>query len=379
MYDVVIVGGGPGGSTTAKHIRRNSDKSVAIIEKEGAELDPHCAGGIAKHMAGKMKTQIFGSEVESEVKKVTLSTRDNDYSLHAEDLGVDYLGMTLDRKEFDTRLLQEAVNQGAKLHCNEEVTEIEDRGDSYRVETESGFNYYAETVVGADGWKSLVGQQLGLDTILSDEDLAVGYQKVIEMDDYNMDEIKLVFDEEWSPGGYIWMFPIQGAVRVGIGVPATDGAPNPNDKLEDFIDEWGIEGEVKDANAGMIPVGKPCECYTERGALVGDSARHTSPLHGGGLAHAILDGEALGETIAEDNHLSEYPTKVWDDYLGRLENDYKVKKWLYDSDNLDKLMEAIQGYKPKSININKELPRLLKHIALKHPTMVPSVLKGVYL
>lgn len=383
MKDVIVVGAGPAGSSTARAIRKNSDKDVTILEKRLVP-EASCAGGLGVHMKNKAGLDDIPDDVlECEIHEVEMCTDKHSLSYSTDDLGIDEpMGITVDREMFDLWLLDLAIKEGTEAIYREQVQDIEKKDDRYVLKTSYNRKYESEYVVLADGARSNLAPKIGIDTDVG-EDMHIGYQETITDVDYKPDKMKLFFSNEYAPGGYMWFFPEQEGLRVGCGVPRTEGSPKY------YLKKYFKDNPEFDSNGtktinrlgGLIPTTKPIKSYKDKVALVGDSARHTSALHGGGIAHAIKGGKILGETIAEDLPLKMYQKQWKASYGKRLKREYKVKQLIFKKGEtpLDRIFKAVEDYTPQSINIEKEIPRLVKHIVKKDIGLAPKLLRSALL
>lgn len=111
LYDVIIIGGGPAGLTSAVYARR-AGKSVLVIEKAN-----------------------FGGQI-------TWSPRVENYPTIVSASGA----------EIGDLMLSQAMEQGADVEL-EEVVSLEDRGETKLISCESGAEFEARTVIIATGAK----------------------------------------------------------------------------------------------------------------------------------------------------------------------------------------------------------------------------------
>ena len=128
MYDIIIVGGGPGGLTAAVYALR-AGKTVLVIEKNG-----------------------FGGQIA--------------YSPKVENIPGT---IQISGSAFADALIEQAMNLGAEVEL-EKVTGVEKQGDVFTVTTEEGSSYEAKAVIlalgvkhrmlGLDGEQELVGKGL---------------------------------------------------------------------------------------------------------------------------------------------------------------------------------------------------------------------------
>ena len=108
--------------------------------------------------------------------------------------------------------------------------------------------------------------------------------------------------------GYGWVFPLgNGAVNLGAGTLATARRPAEvaikplmQPYAETIGDEFGLSGELRDADLGAVADGRR-GVTTSPGAnwaLVGDAAACVNPLNGEGIDYGLETGRLVAETLA---------------------------------------------------------------------------------
>ncbi|HLV02866.1 MAG TPA: FAD-dependent oxidoreductase [Acidobacteriota bacterium] len=199
MIDVLIIGAGFAGASTAFHLSRNSDLSVIIVEKE--ELPGY-------HASGRNASLVLQSVAEPEVRRLLTNSR-RQYARLAQEIGFRPCGSLLlgtaqeleqmrddevessiltqqevidrvpilDGHSFSSALwtpsdgimdiarllnyyLQEARNRGTQIQCNCGVTGIEGKGP-FRVHTTTGTIEAAVVVNAAGAWARSVARMAG--------------------------------------------------------------------------------------------------------------------------------------------------------------------------------------------------------------------------
>src|SRR5436189_10570 len=122
--DVLIIGGGPGGSAMAMFLLRLGIKPVILEQEEfprfhiGESLTGE-AGQVLRRLGLEDKMNEMGNPIKHGVKVygtnatttwyVKVSSRDEDWKLH------DSTTWQVRRSAFDTKMLKEAVSRGGKL------------------------------------------------------------------------------------------------------------------------------------------------------------------------------------------------------------------------------------------------------------------------
>ncbi|HEX9030011.1 MAG TPA: geranylgeranyl reductase family protein [Anaerolineales bacterium] len=299
IYDVLIVGSGPGGSTAA-YFLGEAGKRVLMLEKESLPRYKTCGGGIS---AGLLEIFPFSFEpvIESHVKAVS-------YALGSREVTIQTparpMRMVM-RDRFDAYILAHSrveVRQGAAVR---KVTEQEDR---VVVETRSGEIFEGRYLIGADGASSIVARELGL---RRDKELAAALELEVkpaaEVFERFRDTAVFIFGELRE--GYLWIFPKSDHLSIGI----AGLHPRPGElqaTLQRVMERYRISLE------GAIQHGHPLPFYTRRelistrrALLVGDAAGLVDPFDGEGIRFAIKSGRLAALAIL-NGQPEQYPAWV---------------------------------------------------------------------
>jgi flavin-dependent dehydrogenase len=188
----------------------------------------------------------------------------------------------------------------------------------------------ARFVVGADGARSLVGQDLGLDV---NREWIVGVEEVLRAgpDERAAPRLRCFLDPEIAPGYLGWIAEDGEEIHVGVG-----GYTNRFDALDalrrfrERLVEAGELGEATfiERRGGRIPVGgilRRIAC--DRGLLVGDAAGAPSPLTAGGLDPCFRLSRLAAEVI--ETYLSTGDRSVLACYSGRrFRSRFMARRWM---------------------------------------------------
>ena len=155
-YDVIVVGGGPAGATTARYAAKNGLKVLIVDKKSELGTPVQCSGAVSANAlsAGEVP---FDDEFIAEPLYGFLT-----YSNSGEEIRLDYraygrkepLGYVVDRKRFDRYLTKMAIAVGAELWMKTWAVGLTrvDGQVSLRLERFGRLEEVtAKVVVGADG------------------------------------------------------------------------------------------------------------------------------------------------------------------------------------------------------------------------------------
>jgi digeranylgeranylglycerophospholipid reductase len=157
-------------------------------------------------------------------------------------------------------------------------------------------------VVGADGVESKVGRWAGINTTLKPGDIEVCAQHLVHDNGINDDYCEFYLGNKIAPGGYVWEFPKgKKLANVGLGVLGSRSEPGlPMRCLKEFLRIRMPEAKVLEIMVGGVPVSGPIETAIADGVmLVGDAARQSDPLTGGGIVNGMRAGVMAGEVAAD--------------------------------------------------------------------------------
>lgn len=307
FYDVVIVGGGPAGSSAACSMAK-SGLSVLLIDKSEFPRDKCCGDGLTT-MALRLSEEL-GLNIEN-LKNLEVV---NEAVIHfpsgkREIFPLPKKGMfaaIVPRAEYDLALIDLArelmvdVRLGLKfssINFDEEKTFLNIEGMG---EVETSF------VIAADGAWSPVRRSLDLGEEQSRGEW-LAFRQYISGVASGSNDLHVWFEKDLLPG-YAWSFPLpNGKANVGFGVlksqhsSASETAQLARELFsrksisETLGSDIKLEGRQ---TAWPIPARINSQQLTNRSVIfVGDAAASTDILTGEGIGQALLTGILAGEAI----------------------------------------------------------------------------------
>lgn len=304
-YDVVVVGSGPAGSTTAYQLQQFG-YDVLIIDQETFPRDKLC-GGLITYKTTQLLSRVYGSDVDELLEEGILDFAADEYAAYFNDDRVirekiDVPFYFAKRFDYDGWLHDKAVEAGVDAHLGDGVRSVD--VDAGSVETASGRTFNADYVVGADGATSRVRQQLSdeqlVDTSGWNENLAIAVEAYVPRDavDLSVDYPLLHFGVlNW---GYGWVFPNSDRLLVGVGGLNYKNETGFRELLEEYFDLLQISYSSDDVKGHPIPFGNYLDYPAhDRVLLVGDAAGTVDAITGEGIFYGHRSGELAAWAIKQ--------------------------------------------------------------------------------
>jgi digeranylgeranylglycerophospholipid reductase len=376
--DVLVIGAGPAGSSTAKHAALNGADVIVIDKKSEIGAPKRCAEGVSKEGLKKLKIEPSTRWVTKELSGVRLiAPNGTGVWLNEEKVKLPEAGYILERKVFDKHMAMDAARAGAKIMVKTLAKGIRREGDYLFATLETmgeEFEVKAKIVVGADGPESRMGRFLGLKTTLKPKNMESCAQfEMVNVKMEDPDSIEFYFGSV-APGGYAWIFPKGDDIaNVGLGILTTETDKSAYDHLLEFVknNPSTQNAQPVELNIGGDPVGGMLkELVTDNFMLVGDAASQVNPLTGGGIIAAMEAGVYAGEVAAAAVKDGDYSAKKLSKYQERCEEnigvkfkrDLKVKDYLQSlsDEELNSIADAFQDIELDTINTAELIKQLIK-------------------
>jgi geranylgeranyl reductase family protein len=346
--DVIVVGAGPSGATTAYYLAQ-AGVNVLLLEKARFPREKVCGDGLTPRAVKALIAMGVDTSAEAGwLRNQGLRVIGAGMRLELDWPDLDAFpgyGLVRQRADFDEMLARRAQAAGAKLLEGVSVTGpvLDDRtgqiiGVTAR-EDGASRTYRARVVVAADGNSSRLAVAMGLHK-RDDRPLGVAvrtyYTSPRHEDDYLESWLDLWDGDKLLPG-YGWIFGMgDGTSNVGLGLLNTSkafGNTDYRDLLKRWLagmpEEWGYveENRTEPVRGAALPMGfNRTPAYYRGLMLAGDAAGMVNPFNGEGIAYAMECGEILARVIAQalgrpsraeaERVLRSYPQALRDAYGG---------------------------------------------------------------
>lgn len=299
-YDVIIVGGGPAGST-AGYLLKKKGYNVLIIEKEKFPRKKLC-GGFITLKSMHLLNVIFEEKVRPFKSKDILNFCVNHYEINykAERIvsrkNTNLAFCFADRAVFDNFLLDKAKNIGTKVIEGQKVEAVD--LSNCEITLSNGSKLSSKFIIGADGANSVVKQEFISKKIIKKKkyahSMATGLEYYVNRenieDDWFDHPILFFGFIKW---GYSWMFPNKERIVVGLGGLNRKNKGNFKNCLNALTKALKINPDsIYSLSGHPVPYGnfnfKPT--YKDKIFLTGDAGGFVDPLFGEGIYYALETG-----------------------------------------------------------------------------------------
>jgi len=343
-YDVILVGGGPGGLSSAVYLSKKGLK-VKVFEKKKLLGKPVRCGEYfpVKEEMVRLLPRVKcidiidapDDSVDSKCKSIRLvSPRGHEFEFP-------FAAYILDRHVFESHLGDIARSNGADIDVGVQAHFYPDEDGGWVGPTREQADH-GEIIIAADGYPSETAERAGL----PEREYAGPYAVATNIEylmtdlDVEQDVAEMYMDPGYSAGGYGWIIPKgHGRANVGIGIrePYVRRNWQIRELLAGFIDKNKVAaqrlrgGQKASLIGDSLPVDGPlARTYTDRVMAVGDAAGMVMPTNGGGIQTAMITGRLAGEAAVryfeEKTPLSSYE-EAWKDQIGlEMENSKRMRQ-----------------------------------------------------
>ncbi len=316
-YDLAIVGAGLAGLQCARLAATRGLRVVLIDRKASVAAPVHTTGIFVRKTWEDfpLPEEQLGPPIRDVVlhspARRTLALRSERDEFRVGRMGWLYL-----------YLLEQCVRAGVEWMpstrvngCDDDALLVTRGGRSERVA--------ARFLVGADGARSAIAQQLGLDR---NHELLAGLEEIVPPISHEP-VLHCFLDPRLAPGYIAWV--ANDGEEAHVGVAGYRKGWDPAKALQAFRDSLPFPvGKPIERRGGWIPVnGILRNIASPRGLLIGDAAGAVSPLTAGGLDGAMRLSEFAVDVIAA--YLASGDAAVLRQYSGaRFQARFMTRRWM---------------------------------------------------
>jgi geranylgeranyl reductase family protein len=293
-YDVIVIGGGPAGSSAALRAARLGAR-VLLLEKNPMPRPKLCGGWVSNYALRLFRFDVATHLIETPFHTLTLADEKTSVTFSPKLP----LGILVDRAEFDHFLVEQAMCSGAEVRWQKAVA-VEHQGGSIQVRTTEQTHEAGGVVICTGASGDLVRTVRALDT--PRQSAACVEQRVpVDFADnlaISVGEARLNFGT--VPHGYAWVLHHGTYLLVGIGCRRY-GSPDLRDAFKSFWERLTLPPDLFHPVGHLIPIGGfRRRVGRGRCLLAGDAAGMVDALSGEGIAGAIESGQLAADALAAD-------------------------------------------------------------------------------
>ena len=385
-YDLVIVGGGPAGSSVAYEASKNGI-TVALLEKEETIAQSVRTSGVT--WIQNIKEFGIPDDCYNPIKNYSFCSPNNEVTIR------DTIpqAAVLDVRKTYQWLAEQAKNEGADIFLKTNINNVikNKEGDIIGVSgtsKEGEVIFHSKVIVDASGFSSTVSKAMGF--VTQWERFGAGAEYEVKAENVDQETWWLMVGQKYSPAGYAWIFPVgKNIVRIGVGVGKPESQVDPTERLKELMDSKigpiSKLGKITpiEFHYGLIPNdGLSRKTVYNNLILVGDSAGQANPLVLEGIRYAIKFGRVAGKIASDaiksgktdEMALYPYEEKWKEDIYAKIKSAGKVQdRWIGLSDEeWDRELDIIKELKPEEfldfIKADFGLASMIK-LATHHPKL----------
>jgi geranylgeranyl reductase family protein len=308
-YDVVIIGGGPAGSSSGYLLSKEGLK-VIIVDKARFPRQKLCAGLLTQKTIHIIHS-LFGETAASLRKKEIVNFESNYFEVffrnrcitkkHHRNTPFYYVN----RGAYDNFFLQKANEAGAEILEGE--TAVSTDYLKNEIVTSGGKTLRSKYVIAADGAYSRVRGELFFKRRNPDSwqrDLATAFEAFVERKKLrntpDLSYPKIFYG--YVKWGYAWLFPNKDRVIVGLGGLNVKNRKKLLSSFREFLSSLGFSNCSGIRVQGhAVPYGNFLENPVRKSTLlVGDAAGFADPLLGEGIYYAHKSAQLASQSIIQE-------------------------------------------------------------------------------
>jgi geranylgeranyl reductase family protein len=292
VWDVVVVGAGPAGSSSAL-AACESGASTLLLDAAEFPRYKTCGGGLIG-ISSSLVRDFAELPIKDEITKISFTLEGRKERVREADHSVMRM---VSREDLDDHLVRRAIAAGACFRPGTKVSVLRETAGGLILLTTSSGEVSARAVVGADGSSGRTARYVGVEYAVTDIGLEYELEAAGQAKKWRG---RVHLDWGPIPGSYAWVFPK--AETLTVGVIAERGNPGETrDYLASFVRQLGMEDLRVLRDSGHLTRCRADSSPLSRGRVLvaGDAAGLLEPWTREGISFAIRSGRFAGKRAAQ--------------------------------------------------------------------------------
>lgn len=337
-FDVVIVGSGPSGASTAFYLAK-AGISTAIIEKETLPRYKTCGGGLVFRGRNNLPYDIK-EVVEREFHTIDIFLGGKQhFKTHREEPSI---SMVM-RDSLDKLMSFKAKEIGATLLENHKLKQLLFDNNQISLVTSQGI-ITTNFVIAADGALGPTAKMAGWLEDTRKLIPAVEYEVFVSDKDFERLSKVVRFDIDAIPFGYAWCFPKKNHLSIGV-ASSRKSKINLKKYYQEYLKTLEISNIISESQHGFqIPVTPRTDGFVKNNVfLIGDAAGFADPITAEGISNAIYSGKLAAEAIIQAGNSPEIAEELYLKKLGaallpEIKTAIWLSQWFYEQKTIRNLL-----------------------------------------
>ena len=314
-FDVLIIGGGLSGSSTALNLSKKG-YSVLVIEKEKFQDYKPCAGGMASSMQKFLPLDIKDA-IESKIKTVEFRWKASDNVIA--DLNGESPFWIIKREKLDQLLIDESLSNGVQIIRPALVEKIIKKNDKWEITCNNKRKYISEFLVIADGSQSKWAGYFKLGPRKPKFANTISL-RLKGLGAIPKDAVRFEFG--FIKYGFAWAFPLKESLNIGLGTFISNGLLENQTINNQVIRSFGFDDySYKTFNKKLRIWNGNHPINRDKVLAVGDAASLCDPFLAEGIRPSLISSFYAAECIdqflsGKEDDLNLY-TKIINDSWGK--------------------------------------------------------------
>ncbi|MEO0758353.1 MAG: geranylgeranyl reductase family protein [Cyanobacteria bacterium J06648_16] len=287
MFDCIIIGAGPAGSTAAYHLAQRG-RRVLLLDKAPLPRYKPCTGAVSPSVVQWLAVD-FSPAIDLTIQRVRYTWKLDDpveAVLQTEPIWM------VRREVFDQFLVDQALAQGADLMDDTPALGLTYEGDHWRVDLPTG-SQTGRFVIGADGAGGPTAAWLGFKPQKARQTAVLEVPAQV-----NPDLSAINFEFGLTKQGCLWSFPKRAGYSIGVARFVGGELKQPERLLAEYAATFGAKAQQGKLQTHPLQLWQgPRPLHTHQAVLAGEAANLVDPLAVEGIRPAMYSGRRAAEAV----------------------------------------------------------------------------------